>query len=112
MVIAATLASEAIGWQITGAVAIRSLAVDRGGRPEARGWVAPPAGPKLPVELVRAGQRGRQRRGRVRRRRSAQHRPYRDDRLGGRERTGAPDLAAPVLDYDVAGRVGATITPA
>src|SRR5262249_34544207 len=116
MLIASTLASAAMGAELESAAIIRSLARERDGTPEATLWFD--TGPKLPVadtaqvnavmsdaaasddsdlrNIVHAG--------------TALVAPS----LAIAERTGAGGadiLAAIVLGYEVAGRVGEAITP-
>ncbi len=116
MVIASTLASAAMGVEIDSARMIRELAVERGGVGEARTWFT--SAPKLPVaQAARANA-------------VASDAAASDDsdlrniahigtivsatslavgeRLGAR---GADVLAALVLGYEIAGRIGAAITP-
>ena len=52
MVIASTLGSAAVGYGIASTVAIRAVASDQGGTPEARIWFAPSSAPRLPVALA------------------------------------------------------------
>ena len=118
MVIASTLASAAVGVHIDSAAAIRGLALERGGRPEAHIWFTPPTAPALPVELA------------ARVNAVASDAAASDDSdlrniahigtivsataLATGERIHAPGLdvlAAIVLGYEVAGRIGAAITP-
>ncbi len=118
MVIASTLASAAVGVHIDSAAAIRGLALERGGRPEAHIWFAPPTEPALPVELA------------ARVNAVASDAAASDDSdlrniahigtivsataLALGERMHAPGLdvlAAIVLGYEMAGRIGAAITP-
>ncbi|MDA0656320.1 MAG: MmgE/PrpD family protein, partial [Proteobacteria bacterium] len=116
MLIASTLASAACGVEIPSARIIRELAQERGGRPDATVWFAP--GPKLPVvsaaranalmsdaaasddsdlrNITHAGT------------------PLTAASLAMAELTGANGrdvLTGVVLGYEVAGRIGASITP-
>src|SRR5215475_10004751 len=116
MLIASTLASAAMGSRLESSGIIRALACDRGGRPEASIWFA--AGPKLPVSdtaqvnavmsdaaasddsdlrnIVHAGT------------------TLVASALAMAERTGASGedvLAAIVLGYEAAGRIGEAVTP-
>jgi 2-methylcitrate dehydratase PrpD len=116
MLIASTLASAACGVEIESARIIRELAQERGGRPDATVWFTP--GPKLPVvsaaranalmsdaaasddsdlrNITHAGT------------------PLTAASLAMAELTGANGrdvLTAIVLGYEVAGRIGASITP-
>ena len=116
IVIASTLASAACGKSIESAKIVRDLARERGGKPEASVWFD--AGPKLPAiyaaranalmsdaaasddsdlrNIVHAGT------------------PLTATSLALAERTGASGkdvLAAIVLGYEAAGRIGESITP-
>jgi 2-methylcitrate dehydratase PrpD len=116
MLIASTLASAAMGGGLESSEIIRSLARERGGRPEASVWFA--SGPKLPVSdaaqvnavmsdaaasddsdlrnIVHAGT------------------TLVASALAIAERTGTSGediLAAIVLGYEAAGRIGEAITP-
>src|ERR671924_1644749 len=116
MLIASTIASAALGSGITSATIIHALARERGGTPEASIWFDP--GPKLPVadaaqvnavmsdaaasddsdlrNIVHAGT------------------TLVATSLATAERTGASGqdvLAAIVLGYEAAGRIGEAITP-
>ena len=116
MLIASTLASAALGAGLESAKIIRDLARERGGRPDASLWFH--AGPKLPVadaaqvnavasdaaasddsdlrNIVHAGT------------------TLVATALAAAERTGARGedvLAASVLGYEAAGRIGEAITP-
>jgi 2-methylcitrate dehydratase PrpD len=116
MLIASTIASAALGSEITSATIIRALARERGGTPDASIWFD--AGPRLPVadaaqvnavmsdaaasddsdlrNIVHAGT------------------PLVATSLAMAERTGASGqevLAAIVLGYEAAGRIGEAITP-
>jgi 2-methylcitrate dehydratase PrpD len=116
MLIASTLASAAMGAGLESSEIIRTLARERGGRPEASVWFA--SGPKLPVydvaqvnavmsdaaasddsdlrNIVHAGT------------------TLVASALAMAERTGATGediLAAIVLGYEAAGRIGEAITP-
>jgi 2-methylcitrate dehydratase PrpD len=116
MLIASTIASAALGSGITSSTIIRALARERGGTPEASVWFDP--GPKLPVadaaqvnavmsdaaasddsdlrNIVHAGT------------------TLVATSLATAERTGANGqevLAAIVLGYEAAGRIGEAITP-
>src|SRR5215469_13172145 len=85
MLIASTLASAAFGTGLESAAIIRGLAQDRGGKPDASLWFH--AGAKLPVA---------------------------EAALAIAERTdagGEEVLAAIVLGYEVAGRIGEAVTP-
>jgi len=116
MLIASTLASAALGAGLESAKIIRDLARERGGRPEASLWFD--AGPKLP--LADAAQVNA----------VASDAAASDDSdlrnivhagttlvataLAAAERTGARGedvLAAIVLGYEAAGRIGEAITP-
>ena len=118
MVIASTLASAALGYRIASAAAIRTLATSRGGVREARVWFAPASTPQLPVELA------------ARANAVASDAAASDDSdlrniahigtivastaLALGDRVGASGrevLAALVIGYEVAGRIGAAITP-
>lgn len=116
MMIASTLASAAAGTEIPSAAIIRDLTRERGGRPDASVWFD--AGPKLPVvsaarinavmsdaaasddsdlrNIVHAGTQ------------------LTATSLAMAERTGASGqdvLAAMVLGYEAAGRIGDSVTP-
>ncbi len=116
MLIASTIASAAFGSGLESAAIIRELARERGGRPDATLWFD--AGPKLPLadaaqvnavmsdaaacddsdlrNIVHAGT------------------PLTATTLAVAERTGAGGedvLAAIVLGYEAAGRIGEAITP-
>jgi 2-methylcitrate dehydratase PrpD len=116
MLIASTLASAALGARLESSEIIHALARERGGRPEASVWFA--SGPKLPVSeaaqvnavmsdaaasddsdlrnIVHAGT------------------TLAATALAMAERTGASGedvLAAIVLGYEAAGRIGEAITP-
>lgn len=116
MLIASTIASAACGASIPSAAIIRDLARERGGRPDASVWFD--AGPKLPAayaarvnavmsdaaasddsdlrNIVHCGT------------------PLTASSLALAERTGANGrdvLAAIVLGYEAAGRIGESITP-
>ncbi len=116
MLIASTLASAALGTGLESARIIRDLAQERGGRPDASLWFDP--GPKLPIadaaqvnavasdaaasddsdlrNIVHAGT------------------TLAATTLAVAERTGATGedvLAAIVLGYEAAGRIGEAITP-
>jgi len=116
MLIASTIASAALGSGIASSAIIRALARERGGRPEASVWFDP--GPRLPVadaaqvnavmsdaaasddsdlrNIVHAGT------------------TLASTSLAMAERTGASGrdvLAAIVLGYEAAGRIGEAITP-
>lgn len=116
MVIASTIASAAMGSEIASARIIRSLARERGGTPEASIWFA--SGPKLPLaDVARANA-------------TMSDAAASDDSdlrnivhlgtaltstsIAAAERTGTTGqdvLAAIVLGYEVAGRIGEAITP-
>jgi 2-methylcitrate dehydratase PrpD len=117
MVIASTLASAAMGVDIDSARVIRELAVERGGTADARIWFA--SAPKLPVAQV------------ARANAVASDAAASDDSdlrniahigtivsatslaMGERlHARGVEVLAALVLGYEIAGRIGAAITPA
>ena len=116
MLIASTLASAAFGTGLESSAIIRGLAQERGGKPDASLWFHP--GPKLPVadaaqvnavasdaaasddsdlrNIVHAGT------------------TLAATALAVAERTGAGGdevLAAIVLGYEVAGRIGEAVTP-
>ena len=116
MIIASTLASAALGRNIDSARIIRAIEVERGGRPDASVWFE--AGPKLPVagaarsnalmsdaaasddsdlrNIVHCGT------------------PLTATALAVAEKTGASGqdvLAAIVLGYEAAGRIGEAIIP-
>ena len=116
MILASTIASAACGTGIESAAIVRDLAKDRGGRPDASIWFD--SGPKLPIvgaaranammsdaaasddsdlrNIVHAGT------------------PLTATALAVAERTGASGkdiLAAIVLGYEAAGRVGEAIMP-
>jgi len=116
MLIASTLASAAFGTGLESSAIIRGLAQERGGKPDASLWFHP--GPKLPVadaaqvnavasdaaasddsdlrNIVHAGT------------------TLAATALAVAERTGAGGdevLAATVLGYEVAGRIGEAVTP-
>ena len=116
MLIASTLASAALGTGLESAKIIRDLARERGGRPDASIWFHP--GPKLP--MAEAAQVNA----------VASDAAASDDSdlrnivhagttlaattLAVAERTGATGeevLAAIVLGYEAAGRIGEAITP-
>jgi 2-methylcitrate dehydratase PrpD len=118
MVVASTVASAAVGARLASTAVIRTLAAERGGIPEARVWFAPASAPRLPAELA------------ARVNAVASDAAASDDsdlrniahigtivastalalgeRMGS---SGTEVLAALVLGYDVAGRIGAAITP-
>ncbi len=116
MVLASTIASAAAGSAIASTAAIRALARERGGTPEASMWFG--ADPRLPVaDAARANA-------------VASDAAASDDSdlrniahigtvlsataLATAERTGASGrevLAAMVLGYEVAGRIGEAVTP-
>ncbi len=75
MLIASTIASAAFGRGLESATIIRDLARERGGRPDAAVWFED--GREAAARRDGAGQRGDERRRRLRRQRSAQHRPLR-----------------------------------
>jgi 2-methylcitrate dehydratase PrpD len=116
MLIASTVASAACGRDISSAVVIRKLAQDRGGRAEASVWFD--GGAKLPaVSAARANA--------VMSDAAASDdsdlrnithagTPLTATTLAMAEKTGANGrdvLAAIVLGYEAAGRIGASITP-
>ncbi len=116
MVVASTLASAAVGFSIDSAAVVRGLAEERGGVPEAAIWFG--VGARLPVAMA------------ARANAVASDAAASDDSdlrniahigtvatataLGVGQRVGATGrevLAAMVLGYDVAARIGQSITP-